>query len=113
MGEIRAIEEFIYTDIQYTRLFAEFEKGINDVKKLEKRLKTKKVEVDEPERFEAVINVLKRDEEQYFKYLVDLLQETDQEVKLGLQEELSYMIHMKYGLMNSLFDWETELRWSK
>ena len=62
----------LYSDIELTRLFREFQLGIKDLEKLDKRLKRKKIEF-EPKIINDIIEFLKNRESAYFRLLKVLL----------------------------------------
>ena len=95
----------LFSDIQLTRLFREFELGIEDLKKLDKRLKRKKIAF-EPKIINDIIEYLRNRESAYFRLLKILLTDPEDE---EAREDLSDMIYNKYGVMNKMFEWELDL----
>jgi hypothetical protein len=101
----------IYSEIEYTRFFSEFEQGIEYIEALEKRLKRKKI-IFGPLSFDFFKDHLKSAEKKYYETLRELF-ENDQDSngadRLLIQKDLSFYIHNKYGIMNYLAEREDEL----
>jgi hypothetical protein len=94
-----------FSDIELMRLFREFQLGIEDLKKLDKRLKRKKIAF-EPKIINDIIEFLKNREAAYFRLLKILLTDPEDE---EAREDLSDMIYNKYGIMNKMLEWELGL----
>lgn len=97
-----------FSEIELTRLFSEFQLGIKDLQKLDKRLKRKNIAFEQ--RFiDEIIEFLNRQEKKYFRMLKDLFTNTDPDDKEELLQEMSWYIYNKYGVMNKMLEWEMDL----
>lgn len=98
-----------YNIVDFTTLFHEFDKGIQELENLEKKFKRKKIEFNQ-EVIPYTISHLKSQRAKYFRLLRDLFklntkEEPEEEKKIS--DELTYLIHNKYGVMNKIMEWES------
>lgn len=102
-----------YNDEFFTRKFYEFEKGIIELERMDKRLRLKKV-IDKkapmPDMIIFCIECLEEIEKRYYSYFLKLLNTTNIYDKEYYKRQLVEIIFNKYGIMNKMDEWEWELR---
>ena len=99
----------VYSDYELTKLFAQFQEGIEWLEALEKRLIRKKVEY-EIGTTKTLITHLKTLEKKYYDFLIEIFVSDDEEDKQYYREECTMYIHNKYGIINKMFEWEMKIR---
>ena len=103
-------EEFeieIFSEIEYGRLLAQFQDGIESLNKLAKKLKRKKLFDEKDQKFLDEIKViLQTREKEYFDLFKYLLGEENEIERKEIAEEMSCILYNKYGIMNKILEWE-------
>ena len=97
-----------FTPIEIAKHFAKYESDIEEYKRVMKKLKRKKIEFD-PFIFNSSIKHLEAKEAYYFEKMTEMFATKDEEEKAFLIEDLSWMIYNRFGMKQSLLDYEMKV----
>ena len=101
-----------YSIKELTRFFSEFQKGIEEINRVEKKFKRKKYNLIEEDKKMITMcrDHLINKENEYYEMLIDLITSDDEEDKQYFRDELTFFVHNKYGVMNEFLKWELDIK---
>jgi hypothetical protein len=94
----------VYSEMDLMRFFGEFGRGIDEMEKVAKKFKRKKIEFDRKDIDEAITYFINREQE-YYRSL-RLLVIAKLEDKQALKEELSLSISNYFLFRDEMLEWE-------
>lgn len=98
----------LYSSIDLMRFFGEFQRGMDEMEKLAKRLKRKKIEFDQKEINDAIDHFRNRERE-YYRGLRKLNRASDEEGRETYREELSFFVQNYVYVREEMLNWEFKM----
>ena len=94
----------VYSEMDLMRFFGEFARGIDEMEKVAKKLKRKKIEFNRTDIDDAISHFIKRERE-YYRSLRQLVLAKEED-KQAIKEELSFFVMNYFYVRNEMLEWE-------